>query len=56
MGSGTRLGAQAVPVMVGLVSFLIANATNPYFQAYGQLWTLFLPIAMVNYALSRRLV
>ncbi len=48
------LGPQLVPVLVGTACFLVANATNPYLQAYGHLWTLFLPIAFVNSYLLRR--
>jgi O-antigen ligase/polysaccharide polymerase Wzy-like membrane protein len=45
---GGAAGVQAIPVAVGSLMFLVANATNPYLQAYGQLWTLFLPIAVLN--------
>lgn len=34
--------------LVGLSSFLIANASNPYLQAFGHLWVLFLPIGLIN--------
>lgn len=46
--SGSPLSIHMVPVLVGTSCFLMANATNPYLQAYGQLWTLFFPIAMIN--------
>lgn len=36
------------PVIVGTVSFLIANATNPYLGKYDYLWVLFLPLAIIN--------
>lgn len=49
--SGTKLGVHMVPVLVGTTSFLIANATNPYLQTFGGLWTLFLPVAMINSSL-----
>lgn len=46
--SGTQMGAHMIPVLTGTTCFLIANASNPYLQAYGHLWVLFLPIAMIN--------
>ncbi len=46
--AGGEAGVQTVPVVVATVMFLVANATNPYFQAYGQLWTIFLPVALLN--------
>ena len=46
--SGTRMGTHMIPVLTGTTCFLIANASNPYLQAYGNLWTIFLPIAMIN--------
>jgi len=30
------------------VSFIIANAVDPYLQTFGQLWTIFLPIGLIN--------
>jgi len=52
--SGTRLSPHMIPVMTGTSCFLVANATNPYLQAFGHLWTLFLPIGMINYWLLDR--
>lgn len=48
---GDYYAIRIIPLMVGMTSFLIANATNPYLQAYGHLWTIFLPIAIINRAL-----
>ena len=48
IGSGGALGRYMAVVLVGTTCFLIANATNPYLQAYGHLWVLYLPIAMIN--------
>lgn len=45
---GGPLGYLMVPTIVGTTCFLLANATNPYLQAYGQMWTLFLPVAIIN--------
>jgi hypothetical protein len=56
--SGSTLGVHMVPVLVGMTAILIANATNPYLQTFGHLWTLFIPIAVINssllYERSRR--
>lgn len=38
-----------IPSLVGLSCFLVANATNSYLQAYDHMWTLFIPIAFINY-------
>lgn len=49
------LGSHVAPVLVGCICFLFANATNPYLQAYGHLWTLFVVVAFVNtWMLSKR--
>jgi O-antigen ligase len=37
-----------LPVLSGLACFLIANATNPYLGKFDYLWTLFLPIGVLN--------
>ena len=45
----TRHGADLLlPVTVGMLAFLVANATNPYLVKWDYLWTVFLPIALVN--------
>lgn len=46
--SGSQLGVHLIPVMTGTSAYLIANATNPYLQAYGRLWSIFLPLAFIN--------
>jgi hypothetical protein len=38
------------PCILGLLSLLICNATNPYMQAYGHLWMVFLPIIWIEVA------
>ncbi|MFT4153291.1 O-antigen ligase family protein [Parafilimonas sp.] len=38
-----------MPLMVGCTCFLIANGTNPYLQSYDNMWTLFFPVAVINY-------
>lgn len=43
-----------VPHLVGLISFLIANASNPYLGAFDHLWTLFLPVGIINYCLVKK--
>lgn len=41
-------------LMAGLLSFIFANYSNPYFQAFGHLWGIFLPAAYAA-ALKREL-
>lgn len=43
-----------IPALVGLTAFLIGNATNPYLAALDYLWTLFLPLAVINGWMLRR--
>jgi O-antigen ligase len=43
-----------LPLLVGMTSFLIANATNPYLAKFDGLWTIFLPIALINLWLVER--
>ena len=42
-------GRFMVPLLTGMVCFLIANVSNPYLAKYDYMWTLFLPIACINY-------
>jgi O-antigen ligase len=51
--SGGLPGRLMLPNLVGLFSYLIANATNPYFARFDGLWAVFVPIAIVNLWLSR---
>lgn len=37
-----------IPLFSGLTCFLIANATNPYLEKFDYLWTIFLPVAVLN--------
>lgn len=34
--------------MCGMVSFLVANSTNPYLAKFDYMWVLFLPVAIIN--------
>lgn len=43
-----------LPSMVGMISFLIANATNPYLSKFDFMWTIFLPISIINYYLIQK--
>jgi hypothetical protein len=43
------LSASLRPVVVGSICFLLANATNPYLAKFDYLWTIFLPLAYVNF-------
>jgi len=41
-------GRILLPLLVGLTCFLIANATNPYLLKFDFMWTVFLPLAVIN--------
>lgn len=44
-----------VPLLAGMTGFLISNATNPYLSKFDYLWTIFLPVAVINaYLVGRR--
>lgn len=47
------LAVLMLPALVGLVCFLMANATNPYLSKFDYLWTIFLPVGLVNIGLLR---
>jgi len=38
----------AIPVLAGMASFLIAQATNPYLLNFDSMWVIFLPVALLN--------
>ena len=38
-----------IPSLVGLACFLFANSTNTYLEAYDNMWTIFVPVAIINY-------
>jgi len=43
-----------ISFMIGLVSFLIANATNPYLAKFDYMWIIFIPVMLINsYKLKR---
>ena len=42
----------AVAFFGGLVSFLVANATNPYLAKFDYMWTIFVPLALVRAGLG----
>jgi O-antigen ligase len=43
-----RHAAVLLPLLAGLLGFLIANATNPYLSKFDYLWTIFLLVGAVN--------
>ena len=51
---GGMLSLYMLPIMVGLTSFLIANATNNYLGTFDFMWVLFLPLAVINHWLIAR--
>lgn len=48
-----KAAGMLLPLLVGLTCFLIANATNPYLAKFDYLWTIFLPIGILNAYLLR---
>ncbi len=44
-----------IPLIVGCICFLIANGTNPYLQSYDCMWTVFFPVAIINYLMKQQL-
>lgn len=46
--ANVELRRWTIPVMVGMISFLIANATNPYLLRFDSFWVLFLPVTLLN--------
>jgi len=40
-----------IPVLVGMICFLIASNTNPYLAKFDYLWIIFLPVALINHHL-----
>ena len=51
--AGGQLSALMVACLVGMSSFLIANATNPYLAGLDGMWAIFLPLALINFWLLR---
>jgi O-antigen ligase len=50
---GGREAQLMIPMLVGFSALLIANATNPYLGKFDEMWTLFLPLAVINRRLLR---
>jgi len=51
---GSLLSPLMVSILTGTSTFLIANATNPYLEKFDYVWTIFLPLAVVNASLLNR--
>lgn len=47
--SDVYMGLYLIPILVGVICFLIANATNLYLAKYDYMWIIFLPIDFINY-------
>ena len=52
--SGDEIGLYLLPKLVGMSSFLIASASNPYLRTFDYMWAIFLPIAFINFWLLNR--
>jgi hypothetical protein len=50
----SEIALLVIPLSVGCICFLVANATNPYLQSYDCMWTVFLPIAILNYFMKEQ--
>ncbi len=51
---GGELSLLALPMMVGMLCFLLGNATNPYLAKFDYMWVIFLPASIVNVWLLER--
>lgn len=54
MKKNARITYYLLPVLIGMISFLIANATNPYLIKFDFMWTIFIPISFVNFYLTTK--
>jgi hypothetical protein len=52
--SGSFYARYALPLILGMLAFLVATATNPYFPKFDTLFVIFLPVALINLSLSER--
>lgn len=43
-----------LPLNIGLICFLLINASNPYLEKFDFLWVLFLPVYVINYFKTRK--
>lgn len=48
--SGSILGYHIAPIFVGMISFIIASASNPYLGKFGYMWVIFVPLGIVHFA------
>lgn len=46
--AGGYLAEFAIPSLIGMTSYLIATATNPYLTRFDGLWIIFVPLAIIN--------
>ncbi len=52
--SGGAYALYMIPALTGLTGILLANASNPYLVSAGNMWMVFLPVAIINsWLLSR---
>jgi len=48
---GGVISGRLIPVLVGMLCFLIAAGTNPYLARFDGIWVIFLPLAFINHSL-----
>lgn len=53
---GDTIGQYMLPILVGTICFLIANATNPYLGKYDYIWVVFFPVLLINFWLLNKKV
>jgi O-antigen ligase len=49
---GGKLGPGMLSLLVGMSSYLTANAVDPYVARFDGMWAIFLPLAFINYWLG----
>ena len=54
MRSAPKYRLHAYALLNGLIGFLLGSATNPYLLSFDFLWTIFVPVALVNLYLYDR--
>lgn len=51
----SRFRYYMLPTLVGMTTFLLANATNPYLPKFDYMWIIFLPVALIHYAFAHEM-
>lgn len=54
ISNNTNAAKHIFPYIVGLISFLIGNMSNPYLMKFDYLWVIFIPVMYINYYKLRK--